>query len=322
VFAHAAIVYGALSNAVAQALATQLTTSAETAWVWLENHPAQIPSHYDNGGFVNDAAEDDEYQQFANRVGAAAYLFALTGLPSYRAFFDGNYTNVHLMDWHYIYSSEVQFQDALLYCTRALGATPAVVAAISNAYADAAGKMLAHHTGGEDAYRAWIDAYYWGSNQAKSDNGNMLRAMQGYGWDGTNRAAYRDAAAAYVHYLHGVNPLGQVYLSAMKRFGAERSAPEFYHGWFWDGSPWDNADTSLFGPAPGYVVGGANPGYAPDPAYGGPPIEPPQNQPAQKSYRSWNADWPENSWEITENSIYCQSAYVRLLSKLTSSQGP
>jgi hypothetical protein len=98
---------------------------------------------------------------------------------------------------------------------------------------------------------------------------------------------------------------------------AEFSVPEFYHGWFNDGTIWDNVNTSLYGPAPGFIPGGANPSYQPDGAYSGPPISPPQNQPVQKSFRAWNTGWPENSWEITENAIYSQAAYVRLLSKWT-----
>src|SRR4029078_9300509 len=70
----------------------------------------------------------------------------------------------------------------------------------------------------------------------------------------------------------------------------------------------------LYGPAPGFVPGGANPSYAPDPSYTGPPIEPPMNQPIQKSSLDWNTSYPEDSWEVTENGIYYQAAYVKLLS--------
>ncbi|MBN1673923.1 MAG: glycoside hydrolase family 9 protein [Kiritimatiellae bacterium] len=315
-FAHAAVVFKGCTNAALQAYGATLAAAATNAWNWLAANPGQIPSSYDNAGFVNAAAEDSAYEQQANRTGAAAYLFALTGDASFRAYFDEHFRDVHLMEWHYIYSSEVPFQDALLYYTALPGATASNVTAITNAYSDAAGDMLAQYTNQVDAYRAWIDAYYWGSNTAKGDNGSMLWSATVYGVDAGNTALYREAAAGYAHYLHGVNPLGLVYLSNMGRYGAERSVPEFYHTWYANGTDWDNADTSLYGPAPGFLVGGPNPDFEPDPSYSGPPLEPPQNQPAQKSYRSWNTDWPENSWEITENAIYCQSAYVKLLSKL------
>lgn len=87
-----------------------------------------------------------------------------------------------------------------------------------------------------------------------------------------------------------------------------------YHSWFADGTNYDDALTSLYGPAPGYQPGGFNPTYAPDPAYGG-TIVPPQNQPSLKSYKDWNTSWPEDSWEVTETSISNQGSYVKLLSK-------
>ena len=65
--------------------------------------------------------------------------------------------------------------------------------------------------------------------------------------------------------------------------------------------------TSLYGPAPGYVVGGPNQNFS----IGS--IAPPSGQPIQKSYLDWNGGWPQNSWEISEPAIYYQSAYIRLL---------
>jgi hypothetical protein len=106
--------------------------------------------------------------------------------------------------------------------------------------------------------------------------------------------------------MHGVNPLNIVYLTNMYDFGAEKSADEIYHGWFKHGSVWDNVQTSKYGPAPGYVPGGANR------AYGG-TASGIKNQPPQKAYVESNSI--SNSWEITEPSIGYQSAYIKLLSK-------
>ena len=44
-------------------------------------------------------------------------------------------------------------------------------------------------------------------------------------------------------------------------------------------------------------------------------IEPPRNQPNQKSYKDFNTSWPLNSWSVTENSCGYQINYIRLLSK-------
>jgi hypothetical protein len=142
--------------------------------------------------------------------------------------------------------------------------------------------------------------------------------MTEYDLDPANAKDYRDASEGYIHYMHGVNPLGMVMLTNMYDYGAEKSVNEIYHGWFHDGTDFDNALSSLYGPPPGYVTGGPNPTYEPDASYPG-DIIPPQNQPIQKSYKDWNTSWPENSWEITEPAIYYQAAYIKLLSKFVSS---
>jgi hypothetical protein len=112
--------------------------------------------------------------------------------------------------------------------------------------------------------------------------------------------------------------MGFVYLTNMNTLGAEFSVNEMYHAWFADGTVWDSAATSLYGPPPGYLTGGPNPSYSPDASYMGPPIEPPENQPIQKSYRDWNTSWPQNSWEVTECHIPYQAAYVRLLANVAA----
>ena len=116
--------------------------------------------------------------------------------------------------------------------------------------------------------------------------------------------------------MHGVNPMGMVMLSNMYNYGAEKCANEIYHTWFTDGSTWDNSLTSPNGPAPGYVPGGPNKSYTGT-------VANITNQPPQKAYKDWNTGFPENSWEITEPSIYCQASYVMLLARLmTASTTP
>jgi hypothetical protein len=104
---------------------------------------------------------------------------------------------------------------------------------------------------------------------------------------------------------------------------------EFYHSWFTDGSArWDRVGVSEFGPPPGFLAGGPNPGYDWDgccPSSCGTPqinavctgesINPPKGQPDQKSYKDFNTNWPLNSWSVTENSNGYQANYIRLLSK-------
>jgi hypothetical protein len=312
-FAHAAIVYQASSDAAMQAFGATLETAAIAAWDWLEANPDQIPSDYNSAGFSLTASEDSHDQQFANRVSAAAYLFVLTGDTEYRTFFDTHYQNVHLMQWTYAYPFEDEYQNALLYYSNAPGATASVVTAIENAYSSSLQTHLGNVTNGTDAYRAYLSDgnYTWGSNKTKMGKGSMFANMNVYGLNAANSAAYRNAAAGYIHYIHGVNPNAIVYLSNMNGFAAEYSVDEFYHGWFWDGTDWDNVQTSLYGPAPGFMPGGPNPGYAPSSGY----ISPPQDQPIQKSWKVWNTGWPEDSWEVTENHIPMQASYIQLLSK-------
>ncbi|MEZ4893750.1 MAG: T9SS type A sorting domain-containing protein [Saprospiraceae bacterium] len=172
-----------------------------------------------------------------------------------------------------------------------------------------------------DAYRAFMknDDYVWGNNKQKSYSATMYQNLLKYGLnngDGTNDSLnYVHAADGYLHFLHGVNPINQVMLTNMYDVGGDKCANEIYHAWFYDGTVYDNALSSLYGPPPGIVPGGMNPGYSPDPAYSGPALEPPLGQPIQKSYKDWNSGWPENSWEITENSITYQGAYVNMLSR-------
>jgi hypothetical protein len=185
-----------------------------------------------------------------------------------------------------------------------------------------------------DPYFAFLGAsnYTWGSNRTKSSQGNMFLDLDSFAVPGSDPAAARAAAARYLHYIHGVNPLGLVYLSNMGPLGAENSVNEFFHSWFANGSAlWDRVGTSTFGPAPGFLTGGPNPSYDIDgccpESCGSPennalcssePVEPPRGQPPQKSYKDFNTSWPLNSWSVTENSNGYQVAYIRLLSRLIS----
>jgi len=156
----------------------------------------------------------------------------------------------------------------------------------------------------------------WGSNRPRGHTGSLFYNVIEYDLNG-NTSLYRNAALGYVNFLHGVNPISTVMLTNMYAYGAEKPANEMYHSWFADGTNYDNAVTSLYGPAPGYQPGGFNPNFHPDPSYNG-DIVPPELQPSLKSYKDWNTSWPENSWEVTETSISNQGSYVKLLSKFVS----
>ncbi len=245
----------------------------------------------------------------------------MTGGDEYRSFFDANYSQLNLIaagnavePWH------ILGQDAALDYANAAGATSATVTAIHDAY-------LTGIKGGanlgavpQDPYQAPLPAYVWGSNVIKAHMGNNFFNVLAYVLDAASNDEMRRAAVGYVHYLHGVNPLSLVYLTNMYDYDAENCVNEIYHSWFADGSPlWDRVGESTYGPPPGFLSGGPNPYYecgdTADPACSPELVSPPLNQPPQKSYKDFNAVWPEGSWSISEPSDGYQVAYIRLLSK-------
>ncbi|MEM7245743.1 MAG: glycoside hydrolase family 9 protein [Acidobacteriota bacterium] len=316
-FAHAATVFRMQGSPEALTYADDMERAALSAWGWLEANPGSFPSYYGNGGYSSASAEDSDYHQRASRTCAAIYLYELTGETRFRDHVDATFRELHMMQWNFVYPFEPEFQDAALLYASLPGATPATATALRDTYAGSlyGGANLQHHADGDDPYRAWLQAdnYTWASNRTQAHSGLMYYLAVRYGLDPARDAEALDAARGYTHYLHGINPVGLVYLTNMGGHGAETSTTTLYHGWFADGTDWDQVGTSLHGPPPGILPGGPNRYFAPDPSYGGPPLEPPQNQPVMKSYRDWNTSWPENSWEVTENQIAYQAAYIRLL---------
>ena len=141
----------------------------------------------------------------------------------------------------------------------------------------------------------------------------MFLTMNRYNFDAANATNYANAASGFVHYFHGVNPNSKTYLSNMGKFGAENSVTSFYHSWFENGSAlWDEVGISTYGPAPGFIPGGVNPSYDWDaccPAGCGSAannamcvaesLDPPKNQPIQKSWKDFNTSWPINPFSFS-----------------------
>jgi hypothetical protein len=315
-FAHAAIVFRQLSDPAMQAYGDTLLARAQLAWTWLQNNPGY--SNYANTGFSSANPEVSTYDQDALSITAAVYLYAATGTAAYRTYVDNNYGNIHCLQWSYWYPFESVYQNALLYYTATAGATNSVASAIR---ADCISSVSSNNTDLLPAYIAQTDPYMafmkdqdyvWNNNQFKAETGYLFANMNRYGLDAANQSNYRNAAEGYIHYIHGVNATGFCFLSNGGVFGADNSIRQIYHGWFGDGTIYDES-ANYIGPPPGYLTCGVNAFYNPDAAYSGPPISPPQNQPVQKSYKDWNTSWPENSWEISEVGIYTNASYVKLL---------
>lgn len=305
------------------AYATQLQQAAVRAWNWGIANPNAV--FYNSGVIAAGENQTDAYETNMRQLASACFLFAQTGDNTYKTYFDAHYTEAHLMQWSYAYLFEPHTQEVLLFYSQLPNASNAVKNAIQNTYASSIqtnnADNLPAYLNESDAYRAFIrnDNYTWGSNEFKAHQGNMFFLMNALGLNPANSTHYRNAASGFLHYLHGVNPTGYCYLSNMGDHGAEFSVPSLYHGWFNDGTIWDDVQTSQFGPPPGYLPGGPNPYFHPDGSCNC-VISPPENQPIQKSFKSWNTGWPENSWELSEVAIYTQAAYIRLLANVLSAK--
>ena len=323
-FAYAAKTYGQFP--ALKPFADDLRKRAVRAWVWAQAHPHVLFYNNDprdhSEGVAAGQQEVDDYGRSMGALAAAVYLFDLTGETAYRDYVDAHYrenhifTEEHTLDFDYVQTAP------LVYYASLPGATPSASGAIKATFArgfENDGWRAAE----SDPYRAHISAYTWGSNATKSDHGDIFGDEALYGLSGHSKAEAMSAAADYLHYLDGVNPLGKVYLSNMKAWGASNAVDSFYHTWFAHGSPvWESVSRSKVGPPPGYLMGGPNPHYnwakgCPDlsPRCGQAPPSPPTGQPAEKSYADFSDSWPIDSWEVTEPSVSYQTAFIRLLAR-------
>lgn len=289
---------------------------AEDAWERAEtstNNFTSFEEDCDDGNITSGDADRDALAQRLSAVVAAIYLYDATDKAIYRTFVEANYNQVRPMSENWWGPYNVEAQKALLEFSEMAGVSPAVATAIRNSKAGMNYQYsIDDYQNGTDLYRAFLEewAHHWGSSQIRADAGNANLDFVEHEINSTDAALYTETAATYLQYLHGANPLGRVMLSNMYEYGGDFCVNEFYHNWFDDGTDWDNVNSSLYGPAPGFLVGGPN--YY----FSNATISPPANQPPQKSYKDWNAGWPENSWEITENAIYYQARYIKLLSRL------
>jgi hypothetical protein len=304
--------------------ADDLASRAQRAYAWAEANPTATFYNSRNGVASGEQEVGPTGLPF-KKLEAALYLFALSGDTTFRQTFDANTTTTTLFQGGYADAYHAAEQEVLLAYTKVSGATPSVVQAITARYKVAAedSENLGSVRANRDPYLAYLKSYVWGSNQVKADEGNLLYDLVAYAIDPSDTDAVR-GAERYIHYVHGVNPLQLVYLSNMGAYGAEKSVTRFFHSWFAHGSDWDAVGASKYGPPPGYLTGGPNPGYTwdsccPNGCRGNScdvaPLSPPTGQPDQKSYRDFNDNWPLDSWQVTEPDVGFQAKYIRLLSK-------
>ncbi len=310
-YAHAAHVFRPFEALAADADDLQLR--AVLALRAYQRQPEK-DTNCDNGTVLaGDADTNVEYQE-AMAVVAAIYLLAETGASEYAQFVKAHYRRLkpyHDSGWS---RYDPHMGEALLYYTRLPQADADLRRTIlDDKLNDARNSSGIYGDSGDDLYRNHLHAeqYHWGSNSIRARYGNTNADMLRNDLDPARAGQYRNRALGTLHYFHGVNPFGLVYLSNMYPYGATYSANEIFSYWFAPDTRWSNARTSDCGPAPGFLAGGPNASAAENGVPGH--LVPPVGQPPQKSYRDWNKHWPEASYAITEPSNVYQAAYVRLL---------
>jgi hypothetical protein len=320
-----------------------LKKRATAAWTWAAVNPVVLYYNNDESqqpgsrGLASGQQEMSATDRLRAQFEAATYLFEMTGEAQFKGFADANYGAL-LPPWG-ASMWEVDALESLLYYAQLPHATPEVAKSIRERFlanllrASEAFQGALRQT---DPYRAPMKDYTWGSNKGKAMQARLYQLAALYASDSKLSEISLAAALEYAHYIHGVNPLGLVYLTNMAPAGASHSAATMFHSWFAHGTRWQQVTDQLPGPPPGFLVGGPNPQYSIDaccrapagsPAYrcyGATTFSlcqrnftPPLAQPPAKSYLQYNDPWPANSWEVSEPSLGYQSYYVRLLAAFT-----
>lgn len=316
--AYSAKVYGGISGM--ESYADDLEDDAIKTWdVYKTAYDSgNIDTDCDLGEIVAGDADRDADQQKQSAVLAAIYLYDLTGDTKYNDFIIAEYNQVEpiVNDWWGPYL--LPLNDAMLYYTTLSNGDTNVQNAIVNSATSNLNSNSSefYEFSDDDLYRAqspdWI--YHWGSNLPKAGIGALAMLFRKYDLNPSKNDALQKKAYEQLHYFHGVNPNGMVHLSNMYALGGDKCVNEIYHTWFFDGTDFDHALNSTFGPAPGFVTGGPNQFYS----YA--QLSPPSNQPIMKSYLDFNDGWPESSWEISEPAIYYQGTFIRLLASFVNNQ--
>jgi len=289
-----------------------LQAAAENAWAWLLANPS--PLQWVSTGLVNVNTNTDTGDEAGRRVWAAAELYKTTGNATYKTYFDANYNvpqnsgHNPISDNYFDTTLSFPLQMGMLTYATTAGATAGIVTQIKTSLRNGIEWNFTSATNqAADPYKGfmWSGHYCWGSNSLKGNWGMLpLWGLQ-LNVNAGQAATYRRVAEEYLHYFHGRNPLSWTYITGMLPYGADKCPTQIYHAWLGDGFPLYDGASSTYGPAPGIIPGGANQYYT-----GG--IAPPSGEPAMKAYKDWNTGWPEDSWEVTENSQGYSGPYVFL----------
>ncbi|MEO1627190.1 MAG: glycoside hydrolase family 9 protein, partial [Bacteroidota bacterium] len=292
IFAHAATVFDAFPGL--NSYRNLLENRAISSWAYVLPllGSGNLDEACDDGSIVSGDADWTASVQRDQAVTSAVHLWELTGNSLYNTYITANAPNTEPLSTNFWGIANMALTDALLLYTILPGGSSSLKSNITSSFTTAVGNNWNDFFGfsNSDLYRSQMPdwSYHWGSNKSKAEYGVLNRLIVNYGIAPANNDSYTQKALEHIHYFCGVNPQGLVYLSNMYSLGGDRCVNEIYHGWFADGTDWDHALNSLYGPAPGYVSGGANKDFTQN-------FSPPANQPIQKSYLDFNDDWPRNS---------------------------
>lgn len=316
-FAHAAYVFKKipLLTTYSQELEQRAIQSWDYVLPFLANDT--LEENCDNIEIISGDADWDKVKQKENAIVAAVHLYRLTNDIIYNEYISNHYDSIEGVQNKFFDFNDMPIFDALLLYISLPDINTSDYQSINEAFSDDSRNNYSGYYGttDNDLYLAHAPdwAYDWGSNYSKAVLSNLNTALSNRGINPDLASSFTGYSERAIHYFHGVNPLGQTYLTNMQSYGAENSSNEMFHTWFSDGTDWDSASTSLYGPPSGYIVGGANPRFSIT------SLSPPYGQPAQKSFLDFNTGYPFNSWEITEPGIYYQAAYIRMIANYVSS---
>ena len=298
-FALAAKIYG--KNAPARGQANIYAQRAQLAWEWAQSNPNVVFRNNEGAseGLGAGQQEVDDKGRRQKGLLAASYLFALTGERGYAQKAEQLYSQLKPIDPFYTNAFEADLTFTLAYLAR----QPRLPSRFRDRILSDFKSHVARADNGlkasrerRDPYSAHTQELTWGSNSFKARKGSIFTQAILNRVGGASDLEYKNAASHYLHYLHGVNPLGKSYLTAMESCGAENPVRRFYHSWF----PGNKR------PAPGFLVGGPNPSYERDSCCNSscgrtgdrlcraPVLSPPSGQPPAKSYTDFNDGWPLN----------------------------
>ncbi len=301
-FAYGSAIYGAQGDT---AYADILRAAAISAWEWAEANPDVVFRNNDAAsqteGLGAGQQEVNDKTRMVMRMTAAAHLFALTGDNQYGAIVEELLPNSPLLKEPLISPYELIHYDGLRAYALHDAADKTAQRTINN---QLVAKRVSSNTILADAYRSPVQHLHWGSNATKA--ARALTLLVDNATDET-----KQTASGFVHYLHGANPLGMVFMSEMRSLGADNFVEHLYHDGYKNGAP------------SGFVTGGPNPTYnwaacCPNSCGGGNTCgterpSPPAGQPGLKSYLDFRENWTLAPWQVNENSNAYQVAYLRMM---------